>query len=194
MSAVASPVSDCLVYGAQVVVMFTDEGRKRDFVCALMQRRPKAILSPLLERTRALGMVGYVSRGRTLLSGFSVRENVYMPLQHRHPCALQELHQRTKLLCDFGGIATPLLERKADELSALEQIQASFLQAAVGEPDLLVFDAVFEGLTFSDQDRVAKLVSGYHSLYPLRRVLYLGYVPPPSDLYATSAVWLEEPI
>jgi hypothetical protein len=80
------------------------------------------------------------------------------------------------------------LDRDTGTLSALESIQASFLQAAVAEPGLLVLDAVLDGLSTADQACAAKLISGYRSLFPLRPMLYLGYAVPDPDLYAPTTV------
>lgn len=180
-------------YGVRIAAVFKREESKRDFVQELMQRIPMETYTPMVARARALGVPGYVSKGRTLLSGFTVRDNVYMSLEFRLPRAAQEMRKRTHLLCRFCGIDVSLLEQDATGLSELEKIQATFLQAIVGEPDLMVCDAIFEGLAPAQQACAAKLTAGYRSLYPLRSVLYLGYARPASELFAVSDVWSDEP-
>ena len=174
--------------GAQVAALFEGEHQKHAFTHALMLGASSQGLSPVLTQALAVGVPSYFSQGRTLLGGFSVMENISMPLAHRKLATAQDITRRTRLLCDFGGIDRSLLRRNTDDLQALQRVQACFLQATVGEPDLLVLDTVFEGLTPTDQERVGHLVVGYRRLYPLRRMLYLGYVLPPHHLFRPSSV------
>ena len=175
-------------FDASVFAEFQDGASKSGFVRQLMAHETCTTLSPAILWARSFRTVGYVSQGRTLLSGFNVRENVYLPLLYRGQATRAEAMARIDRLCDFCCIPIYLLDRDTGALSALESIHASFLQAAVAEPELLVFDAVFDGLSHADQACVAKLISGYRSLFPLRPMLYLGYAMPDPELYAPTTV------
>jgi ABC-type glutathione transport system ATPase component len=184
----------CFGFGAQVAVLFRDEASKSDCVHKIAYAQPTGGISPRIREARALGDVGYVSHGHTLLSAFSVRDNVCMPHLYRGHLEKPEIMRRVVRLCDFGGFSVGILRREVSDLGALERVQTSFLQAAVGEPDLLLMDCIFEGLKPSDQAGVAVLVEGFRRLFPMRRMLYLGYALPPADHYAPTVVLTQESI
>jgi hypothetical protein len=172
--------------GTQAAAVFVETASKARCVQALMSGVSNSLLRLL--QGQGLGLVGYVGRGTTLLSAFSVLDNVRMPLLFQQRVPAVELDRRLRVLCSYSGIDAVFLQRDAGELDALTQIQASFLQAAVHEPELLLLDAVFEGLSQADQEQVAAMLRGYVALYPLRRMLYVGYAMPPLNCYLPSVV------
>ena len=187
--------ADHFFTGAQPLALFANEARKQQFVQTMVQPTfAQGDVPALHARIQTLGTVAYASRGVTLLSGFSVLENISLPLLHRLSITPLEILRRCRLLSRFAGIAPALLKRDAAGLGALEKIQACFLQAAAGEPGLLVLDAVFDALPPPDQQRVAAMVQGYRRLYPLRCILLLGYAAPPPHLYLPTSVIDEAPL
>jgi ABC-type glutathione transport system ATPase component len=176
--------------GAKVAAVFADAAAKRAFVQRLL-REPEVQASPqggLLAAARAMGATGYVSQGATLLSGFSVLDNIRFPALYSQPDGEAKFMMRVRLLCRLAAITPHLLTRQTQQMDLLERLQATFLQALAVEPELLVFDNIFEGLGAGEQVRAAGLAETFHRMYPLRCSIYLGYAPPPDQLYRAASV------
>ena len=181
---------DTIPMGARIAAVFADAAAKRTFVRRLMlpPDHSTPLQACLVAAARAMGAAGYVSQGATLLSGFSVLDNVRFPALCRQPDGEAIFIKRVRLLCRLAGIAPHLLARQTQEMDLLERLQATFLQAMLPAPELLVFDAIFDGLGAAEQVQAATLVQTFHRMYPLRCSIYLGYAPPPDRLYGVTSI------
>ena len=68
------------------------------------------------------------------------------------------------------------------ELDALALLAAQFGQAHIVMPDILVLDSVFSGWHRSDQEQVGRMVRDYAGRHPLRSVVHVDVVEPPSGI------------
>ncbi len=178
MSAGEKPL---LFPGACIAAVFDSAEAKALCIASLMLGSPMPTAEPWTAIAR-LGPFGYVSAGITLMSGFSVAENLSMPLAYHRSGRRNELMALAERLCRHAGVDSALLSASCDELSPLERVQATLLQAAVAEPEVLLLDAVFDGLSPQQQQTFATNLQGYRRLMPLRRMIHLGYALPPQHL------------
>lgn len=179
-----------LPFGARVAVSFANAGEKSSFVRALLAGAKPALVTPesaLLGEAAALRPIGYVSPGATLLSGFSVADNLRIPVQTQDLQGAEPFPARARSACAIAGIDPELLAADVSQLDRLGRIRATFVQALIREPELLVLDAVFEGLGEAEQRQVARLAEGFHRRYLFRRSLCLGYASPSRQLYPATA-------
>jgi ABC-type uncharacterized transport system ATPase subunit len=174
-------------WGSRLVVVFSDAAAKAGFVRRLLGAEP-IDESDVVTKLRAMGPIGYVSAASTFLSPLPVRENVSFPALYRETVAADEVSGRLARWCQFADIPLDLPARQTIDLTARERIQASFLQACLPEPELLVLDAVFDSLAGADQAAVARMADAFHRRYPLRCSIYLGYAAPPEHLYPATSI------
>ena len=162
--------------GSSSVVVFPDTTSQAKNVARCMAHPRKAF--------------GLVSAGTTLLESFSVLDNLRLPLlYHQQPLTHADADLAT--LCQLAGIeARTLLGRPVAATSRLERIQATFLQAALQRPEMLLCDGIFEGLGAAERQQAARLIEAFHRLFPLRRSAYLGVAAPPVELY-TPTLWID---
>lgn len=68
------------------------------------------------------------------------------------------------------------------QLDDVARVAASFAQAHLLLPDLLLLDALFSDWHRSDRDRIGCMLRDYHARHPLRPVLHIDVAPPPAIL------------
>lgn len=160
----------------RAVVVFADSTRQAKFIEGCMLRNRSHF--------------GLVSAGTTLLGSLSVLDNLRLPLYY-HDQPLRHADDDLAMLCRVARIeANSLLPRPVAATSRVERIQASFLQAALLRPEVLLCDSIFEGLGAAERQQVAALVEGFHLLFPLRRSACLGVTAPAEGLYPHT-IWID---
>jgi len=78
-----------------------------------------------------------------------------------------------EVICAFGGEPDIFLSRLPDELGTLERKIAAFVRLLVSAPELMIFDALEDGLSHAECKRVASLEAVYRAYQPAGTVLYV---------------------
>jgi len=171
--------------GAVTHVHLPDDDAKAHFVTALLKARcevgeelelfgePAATAAP--KRRETLRMrVGAVSPIVGLMSNLNAWENISLPAAYHGAPSLTEVVQlATDVLTKLGTEPDYFFARLPDELGLLERKMASFVRLLVVAPELMVFDALEDGLSYAECKHVARFEAEYRARQPNGTVLYV---------------------
>lgn len=126
------------------------------------------------ERAGLRTRTGAVSKVVGLVTSLNAWENISLPAAyHGHP----QLHDVVRLahetLSAFGIEPDRFHARLPDELGMLERKVAAFIRALVTAPELMLFDALQDGLNPQECRRVSEFESVYRARQPTGTVLYV---------------------
>lgn len=114
-----------------------------------------------------------------LISNLRVWENLALPLEYHDLPGSETIESRalevfldTGLTADEAARITGLLP---DELTRYERCLTSFVRGMLIEPEILVFNAVFDGLTHDETVRVARFHALFRHRLPFRTTVFLGF-------------------
>jgi ABC-type molybdate transport system ATPase subunit len=114
-----------------------------------------------------------------LMSHLSVAKNLSLPLEY-HAQDIGHIAEDASLLfllCGEDKAGLPrLMERYPDALSNYEKRLVGFVRALLLEPEVLVLDDVFDGLSNSDKDKALQWENIFRLRFPFR-VLYIVRTP-----------------
>lgn len=114
-----------------------------------------------------------------LISNLRVWENLALPLQYHDLPGSETIESRAIDVFLGAGIAadeaTRITGLLPDELTRYERCLASFVRAMLIEPEILVFNAVFDGLTLDETSRVARFHTLFRHRHPFRTAVFLGF-------------------
>ena len=118
--------------------------------------------------------VGAVSREVKLISNLNAWENISLPAAYHGAPPLDEVASLPSAVLErLGAEPQSFLARLPDELGTLERKIAEFVRLLVAAPDLALFDAIDEGLSRADRERVSGFEAEYRSRQPLGTLLYV---------------------
>jgi len=118
--------------------------------------------------------VGAVSPIVGLMTNLNAWENVSLPAAYHGTPPLPEVAQLAHdVLTAFGAEPRYFLARVPDELGMLERKMASFIRQLVAAPELMVFDALEDGLSFAECRHAARFEAEYRARQPEGTVLYV---------------------
>jgi ABC-type transporter Mla maintaining outer membrane lipid asymmetry ATPase subunit MlaF len=171
--------------GAVTHVHLPDDDAKAHFVTALLKARcepgealelfgvPAATAAP--QRREKLRMrVGAVSPIVGLMSNLNAWENIALPAAYHGAPPLPEVAQlATAVLTKLGAEPDYFFARLPDELGLLERKMASFVRLLVVAPELMVFDALEDGLSYAECKHAARFEAEYRARQPNGTVLYV---------------------
>lgn len=100
---------------------------------------------------------GFVLASPFLLAGFSVVENIAMPLLKLSPVAVTEARQRTEALLDLLGISETA-RVAVEALPRLEEQTVALARALINRPRILLLDEVDQHLHGTDLETFIRLV------------------------------------
>ena len=99
-------------------------------------------------RRHLLARVGAVSPIVGLITNLNAWENIALPAAyHGSPPLEQVATLAHEVLAGFGADPRDFLARIPDELGMLERKMATFVRSLVAAPELMVFDALEDGLS-----------------------------------------------
>lgn len=171
--------------GSASRVHLPDENAKAHFVTAVLKARSgpeealelfgvkTAGLAPR-ERRRVRARVGAVSPVVGLINNLNTWENISLPAAYHGTTPLEKVAQLAHdVIGAFGADADAILARVPDELSMLERKIAAFVRLLVSVPELMMFDALEEGLSHSECKCAARFEAVYRAYQPDGTVLYV---------------------
>lgn len=162
-----------------------DEIAKAHLVTAVLKARTqpeeelelfgvKTLGLPPHERRRVRARIGAVSPVVGLINNLNMWENISLPAAYHRTTPLEKVAQLAHdVIGAFGGDAGSLLARVPDELSVLERKIAAFVRLLVSAPELMIFDALEEGLSHSECRCAARFEAVYRAYQPAGTVVYV---------------------
>lgn len=126
------------------------------------------------ERRRVRARVGAVSPVVGLIHNLNTWENISLPAAYHRTTPLEKVAELAHdVIGAFGADADSILARVPDELSMLERKIAAFARLLVSVPDLMIFDALEEGLSHSECKCTARFETVYRAYQPAGTVVYV---------------------
>jgi ABC-type transporter Mla maintaining outer membrane lipid asymmetry ATPase subunit MlaF len=131
-----------------------------------------ALASGQREKLRA--RLGAVSPIVGLVANLNAWENISLPAAYHGAPPLEQVASLAHEVLDaFGAEPRRFLARLPDELSVLERKMATFVRGLVAAPELMVFDALEDGLSAADCRHAARFEAEYRARAPQGTVLYV---------------------
>lgn len=126
------------------------------------------------QRERLRPRVGAVSPIVGLMTNLNAWENIALPAAYHGTPALPEVAQLAHdVLTAFDTEPSYFLARVPDELGMLERKIAAFIRLLVAAPELMVFDALQDGLSHAECGHAARFEAEYRARRPDGTVLYV---------------------
>lgn len=126
------------------------------------------------ERAHVRARIGAVSRVVGLVSSLNAWENISLPAAYHGRPQLEDVVKLAhEVLSAFGVEPQKFLSRLPDELGMLERKIAAFIRVLVSTPELMIFDALEDGLSPVECRRIAQFESVYRACQPAGTLLYV---------------------
>ncbi len=154
-----------------------DEGHLYRAILATPRRKAE-----LLTRIAKLAHAAVVASDGGLISNLKTWENLVLPVAyHRNP-DYHDLEDRAALIFRQLGYSSSafgeLCNRRPDGFSRLERRTMAFVRAMLSEPELMVYDNLFEGLTREEVEVALRFDSVFHRHFPFRTALHVDLDAP----------------
>lgn len=131
----------------------------------------------LLHRLASLANIALIASEGGLISNLTVQENILLPVQYRSIMSDDSaLQNAIAILMRFKlsqNEVFQMLQLPPANLSLFERRLVSFARAMVVEPEILVCDTIFEGLTDDEVAIVSRFNVFFHLHFPFRTVIFL---------------------
>jgi ABC-type transporter Mla maintaining outer membrane lipid asymmetry ATPase subunit MlaF len=178
-------VQAAVAKGAVTRVHVPDDDAKAHLVTAVLKARGEpgeelelfgesaaALAWPRREQLRA--RVGAVSPIVGLITNLNAWENIALPAAYHGAPSLEQVAALAhEVLAAFGAEPRRFLARIPDELGMLERKMAWFVRSLVAAPELMVFDALEDGLSYAECRHAARFETEYRARQPQGTVLYV---------------------
>ena len=171
--------------GAVTRVHLPDDDAKAHFVTALLKARCEpgeelelfgeaaATVAPKT-REKLRNRVGAVSPIVGLMSNLNAWENIALPAAYHGAPPIPEVAQlAADVLTALGAEPNYFFARLPDELGLLDRKMTAFVRLLVATPELLVFDALEDGLSHGECRQVARFEGEYRARHPNGTVVYV---------------------
>jgi ABC-type transporter Mla maintaining outer membrane lipid asymmetry ATPase subunit MlaF len=120
------------------------------------------------------GRVGAVSPVVGLITNLNAWENISLPAAYHGAPPLAEVAELShQVLAGFGVEPDRFFPRLPDEMGTLERKIAAFIRLLVRPPELMVFDALEDGLSHADCACAGRFEALYRARQPAGTVLYV---------------------
>lgn len=125
-------------------------------------------------RARLRAKVGAVSPIVGLVANLNAWENIALPAAyHGRPTLEQVAELARAVLGAFGADAAAFFARLPEELGVLERKLASFVRSLVAAPQLMIFDALEDGLSRAECLHTARFEAEYRARAPQGTLVYV---------------------
>jgi ABC-type transporter Mla maintaining outer membrane lipid asymmetry ATPase subunit MlaF len=125
-------------------------------------------------RSKLRARIGAVSPVVGLMTNLNAWENISLPAAYHRSVPLAQVARLAReVLAAFGVEPRAFFSRIPDELGMLERKIAAFVRSLVGAPELMVFDALEDGLSAAECQHAARFEAEYRSRRPGGSVLYI---------------------
>ena len=131
----------------------------------------------VIERLVDTELAAIVQADGGLIGNLKVWENLVLPAAYHGGAQNRELEERaTRLFAEFG-ISGAGFERLCttlpDHLNRFERRLCAFVRAMLTEPQIMVYDSLFDGLTREETGKVLCFDRSFHGRFPLGTSLHL---------------------
>jgi ABC-type arginine transport system ATPase subunit len=157
--------------GGTQVGLELDRGRAYRLIAGDAGRRS------LIAQLAHTGIAALVPCEGGLIGNLKVWENLCLPLAWQARSNSAEIEARAReILKDFGFTGerfAGLCRALPEGLSRFECRVVAFVRAMLVEPEVMVYDRLFEGLTLSQARESTRIDAVFHRHFPFRTSLYL---------------------
>lgn len=134
-----------------------------------------------------------VPAGGGFVGNLKVWENLVLPATYHGTPRLADLDARASelfaLLGGAAGYGAQLCGELPDRLSLLDLRRAAFVRAMLIEPEMIVFDALFEGLAGDEIEAVRSFDRVFHRYFPFRTAVWVDRDVPGLPALAVAATF-----
>jgi predicted ABC-type transport system involved in lysophospholipase L1 biosynthesis ATPase subunit len=141
-----------------------------------------ALKAQLIHRLGEAAPTAIVAARGGLVGNLKVWENLVLPIAYRGEARLEELEARAEALFRELGV---LRERFAelcallpDRLSEFERRLAAFVRAMLAEPQIMIYDGLFDGLPRAEIEKAAGFDRLFKLRFPFRTAIYVDAEDP----------------
>ncbi len=122
-------------------------------------------------------LVAVVPPDGGFVGNLKVGENLVLPAAYHGEPNLEEMDARAgsifRRLGGDGRSGAELCARPPVGLSHLELRRAAFVRAMLAEPEIMVYDSLFEGLTRAEIEQVLAFDRVFHLYFPFRTSIWV---------------------
>lgn len=144
---------------------------------------PEAELAGIIEDLSRSGLAGVVPCEGGLIGNLKVWENIALPLAWQGKSEPAVVERRVRAMFAALGIAgedfSALCRSLPERLSRLELRLVAFARGMLIEPEIMVYDRLFEGLSQAQMEQARTLDTVFRRQFPFRTSIYLESEPPP---------------
>ena len=141
-----------------------------------------ALKAQLLRKLREAAPVAIVAARGGLIGNLKVWENLVLPIAYCGEARLDELEARAEgLFRELGVLRERFAELCAllpDRLSEFERRLAAFVRAMLAEPEIMVYDGLFDGLTRAEIESATRFDQLFRLHFPFRTAIYVDAEDP----------------
>jgi predicted ABC-type transport system involved in lysophospholipase L1 biosynthesis ATPase subunit len=173
-----------------MATLVLDDGsgsRRLELVLNTGQRYRAIVTRPALKAqlVRKLGEaapIAIVAARGGLVGNLKIWENLVLPIEYRGATRLEELEARAEgLFAELGVLGERFAELCAllpERLSEFERRLTAFVRAMLAEPEIMVYDGLFDGLTRVEIEKAARFDRLFQLHFPFRTALYVDAEDP----------------
>ena len=133
---------------------------------------------PSRERRAARRRVGYLPAGDGLLHNLTLRDNIALPLRFGSDLSDAEIESRVGITCSMLRI-TRVADRRPAAVGEQERRRAALARALAFDPELVIMESPFDGLTARTAAEFLELARGGETGAGSRRTVFMTsqYLP-----------------
>ena len=133
-------------------------------------------INSVLEHLAYMDKSALVASDGGMISNLTVQENLLLPIRyHAITDDKAALRQATGILLRLIGKEEVewMLQSRPSLISKFEKKLAGFVRAMLMEPEILIYESVFEDMTASEITTIIKFNEIFHVLFPFRTAIFL---------------------
>jgi predicted ABC-type transport system involved in lysophospholipase L1 biosynthesis ATPase subunit len=144
---------------------------------------PETERSAVIEQLSRGGLAAVVPADGGFIGNLKVWENIALPLAWAGKTDHAVIEKRVRAMLDALGVSgerfSAICRALPERLSSLELRFVAFARAMLIEPEIMVYDRLFEGLTQLQMEQAHMLDAVFRRQFPFRTSMYLESEAPP---------------